>query len=304
MDVEFWAAALRLSTPLILGAMGAVLCERSGVMNIFIEGMMLLTALAASLGVATTGSIGSGVLIAALIGALFGLVLCLLAVTIKADQVVTGISLNLVASGLAIFLFMLLIFKPGGAVVRTPPVPVFKLPYLADLPVLGPLLFQQQPLFYFALLSVGAVFFFLYWTHQGLIVRAVGENAKAANALGISPDRVRYLSVVAGSALIGVAGSYLSLVEVNTFQPDLTGGRGFIALAAMIFGKWHPVGALGAALLFGTSESLAFRLQGASLPIPSQAFNMLPYVLTLVALAAFGGATPPADDGRPFIKEE
>jgi simple sugar transport system permease protein len=303
-DIEFWAATLRVSTPLLLGAAGAVLCDRSGVMNIAIEGIMLTTALMASAAAAAYHNVWLGVTAAALVGAVSGLLLAYLTVGIKANQVVIGIGLNLVAVGLTSLLFPILCFDANNSIMSSPPFQRWAIPVLSDIPVVGRLLFDQQPLFYIAVVAVLFVYGFLTYTHPGLILKAVGENAKAANSVGINVTMVRYAALVAGSLLMGIAGSYLSLVEVTSFQPNLSGGRGFMALAAVIMGKWHPLGCAAAVLLFGFAEAFQWRLQGMGLPIPAQLPNMLPYVITVLVLAGVvGRANPPGDLGNPFHKE-
>lgn len=302
LDVEFWASAFRLSIPLLLGALGGLMCERSGVVNVFIEGILVIGAFTASLFALWLGGPWYGVMMAGIFGALSGLILAWLTVTLKANQIVVGISLNIVAVGLTNFLFVVLLYRPG-VVSRTAPFTLIRIPGLSEFPVVGRLFFHQHPLLYLAVIATILVYIFLYRTHQGLIVRSVGESAKVANALGVSPDLFRYISVVVGGALIGMGGSYLSLVEITTYQPGTVAGRGFIAYAAMIFGRWNPFGVLGAVLFFGAANALQFRIQGMNLPLPQLLPNMLPYILTLVALTAFGKTSPPADLGKPFVLE-
>jgi len=303
-DVEFWGATLRVSTPLMLGVAGAVLSDRAGVMNIGIEGIMLISAFFASATAAALQNVWAGVGAAALVGGASGLLLAILTVWIRANQVVVGIGLNLVALGFTSLLFPLMCFDAEGRPLSSPLFGRWEVPLLSDLPIVGRLLFDQQPLFIIGAVTIALVTVFIYRTHAGLILRSVGENAAAAYSLGMSVDLVRSLALVCGSILIGVGGSYMSLVEVSRFQPNLTGGRGFMALAGVIMGKWHPVGGAGAVLLFGFAEALQWRLQGLHLDIPPQLPNMLPYVLTVLVLAGVvGKATPPGDLGVPFHKE-
>jgi len=305
IDIGVYAAMLRIATPLILGLAGCILCDRSGVVNVFIEGTMLTAAFCASFTAATFQNVWLGVGVAALAGALCGFIMALLTVGLKANQIVVGLGLNFVALGITSMLFSLLCFDASGNQLTSPPFERWKIPFLGDIPLVGTLLFNQRPLLYVALLVLGIVYGILYFTHPGLILRAVGEKAAVAYSQGVRVDLVRWIGVIIGSAIMGIGGSYIGLAEVTSFKPNLTAGRGFMGLAAMIAGKWHPLLGMAAALVFGFSGALQWKLQAMHLPIPEKLPNMLPYIATILVLAGLiGRAIPPGDLGNPFRREE
>ena len=300
---------LQVATPLTLGALAALYCERAGVINIGIEGMMLLAAFGgfvAALGahhlLGPTGvgaSLAVGVVAAVLCGGLAGTFHALLCVTFRVDQIISGIVVNVLAVGLTGYLSRQLFFQTSAPV--TPGVlPTLRLPLLDDLPAVGAVL-EQQPIALAALGLVALTHSVLFHTVWGLRARAVGEHPRAADAAGIDVARTRYANVIVGGMVAGLGGAYFTLESVPTFEPLMTNGRGFIALAAMIFGGWTPVGAWAASLLFGAAQALQINAQGFGLPVPSQFVGMLPYLLTMVALAGLIGKTrPPAADGQPY----
>lgn len=313
---------LALATPLALGALCGVLGERSGVVNIGIEGIMLMAAFFAYLtGFALHDALGSGqslvlgILIGVLVGAVLGLVHAWLTVSVRADQIIAGTMMNIAAFGVTGYLNRLIITPSGlgGAGVIAP----FHLPdAIANLPVAGPVLvmfFDQGPIAMSVLFIVIALQFALFRTRWGLRTRAVGEHPKAADTVGIDVYRQRYLNVILGCGLAGLAGAFLTLESTGSFQNGMTNGRGFIALAAMIFGRWTPIGAFGGALLFGTATALgvvvSIRVPEGDLgtimrSIPSYWYAALPYLMTIVILAGVvGRSTPPAADGVPYVKE-
>ena len=283
-------STLRLATPLILAALGGVLCERSGVVNIALEGMMLAGAFFGMLGSYWTGSPWIGVALGMAVGGLLGLIHAVLTQRMKLNHIVSGVALNIFALGLTTYLLRRIFQHAGGSP------PVHGLPQWSI--GFGP----QNPLTYLAVILVFAITFLLFRMPAGLRVRAAGENPEAAASAGIRIGAVRYVAVVAGGALGGLAGVYLSLGQLNMFAEGMSGGRGFIALAAVIFGKWTPIGAACAALFFGFFDALEMRLQGQTIggiAIPSEFMLMLPYILTIIALAGFvGKATAPAALGR------
>ena len=282
------AAGLRLGTPILLGALGEVFAERSGVLNIGVEGMMLMGALAGVLGSKYAGTPWAGLLLGAIARLLMSLIHAFVSITLRADQIVSGVAINILALGLSTFLFraafgitilpvMVRSFKP------------LKIPVLSEIPVLGPVLFQQSVLVYIALLLVPVCWFVLIKTPLGLKIRTVGEHPQAADTVGISVARTRYFCTALGGALAGMGGCLLSIGQLNFFADNMTAGRGFIALAAVIFGKWSPYGVLGASVIFGVAEAIALRLQVRGLDIPYEFLFMLPYVLTIIALAGLVG---------------
>jgi simple sugar transport system permease protein len=313
---------LALATPLALGALCGVLNERAGVVNIGIEGIMLtaaffgyLTGFALHDAVGSGPSIALGILVAVFVGVLLGLAHAWLTVSVRADQIIAGTMMNIAAFGVTGYLNRLIITPSGlgGAGVIAP----FHLPDpVANLPLVGPVLvmfFDQGPIAMSVLFIVIALQFALFRTRWGLRTRAVGEHPQAADTVGIDVYRQRYLSVILGCALAGLAGAFLTLESTGSFQNGMTNGRGFIALAAMIFGRWTPIGAFGGALLFGTATALgvvvSIRVPEGDLgaimrSIPSYWYAALPYLMTIVILAGVvGRSTPPAADGVPYVKE-
>ena len=294
-------ATLRLAAPLLLAALGELVVERAGVINIGIEGTMLTGAFAGFAIAAATGSPLAGVAGAALAGAGVGVLFGAFAVLRRVDQIVVGMAVNLLALG-ATGLGTRALY--AGAPPSAPTVPELAIPGLAGLPLLGPALFSQTPFVHGALLLTLALGFFLSRTAPGLRLRAVGESARAADTEGVSVHGTRLAAVVFGSALSGLAGAALSLAQSDTFTEGMTAGRGFIALAIVIFGRWRPLGVLLAAIFFGAATALQFRLQARGAAIPYPIFLMLPYVVTLAVLAfTIGRAAAPADLGRAYERE-
>jgi len=291
-------ATLRQSTPLVLGALCGLLCERSGVINIGIEGEMLLSAFVGFLVTVATRNLIVGVLAGMTMGALLGLFLAFMSVNLKMDQIIGGTVINILALGLTSFFYQAGQTIPG----KLPPI---ELGFLAKLPLLGPVLFRNPPITYTALILVFVVHYALFYTRWGLRTRAVGEHPRAADTVGINVYRMRYMNVIIGGAIAGLAGAFLTLESVGSFERAMTNGRGFVALAVMIFGKWTPLGAWGAALLFGFANAVQTQLQfSGTLQIPHQFIGMLPYVLTIVVLAGFvGRSRPPAAVGQPYETE-
>ncbi len=294
-------ATLRLAAPLLIAALGELVVERSGVVNIGIEGTMLGGAFAGFAVAAATGSPLLGVVAAGAAGSALGALFAVCAVVRRMDQIVVGMAINLLALGATGLLSRAFY---AGAPPAPPAVEALPLGALASLPVLGPAIFRQTAFVYGALVLALAVGVALARTRPGLRLRAVGESARAADIEGIAVSRTRCAAVVMGSFLAGVAGSDLSLALANTFTEGMTAGRGFIALAVVIFGRWSARGAVFAALFFGGATALQFRLQARGSSIPYPLFLMFPYVVTLAALAfASGRARAPADLGRAYRRE-
>ncbi|HSM58733.1 MAG TPA: ABC transporter permease [Candidatus Sulfomarinibacteraceae bacterium] len=292
------SATLRQSTPLVLGALCGLYGERAGVINIGIEGQMLFAAFIGFMANVYIGNLFIAVLMGVLAGALLGLFLAYMSVTLKMDQIIGGTVINILAFGLTGY------FYTQGLTTQGKLQPIALGP-LADLPLVGPVLFNNPPITYLTLLIVALTHYVIFYTRWGLRTRAVGEHPRAADTVGINVYKMRYMNVIIGGALAGLAGAYLSLEAVGSFERAMTNGRGFVALAVMIFGKWTPIGSWGAALLFGFATALQTQLQFmGQLEIPHQFIGMLPYVLTIVVLAGFvGRARPPAADGIPYEKE-
>jgi simple sugar transport system permease protein len=303
----FWiglmAAAVRLATPILLASLGELLAERAGILNIGIEGMMLVGGLGGFLGSYGSGSPWIGVLAGMAAGIALAILFAYLTITLAANQIVCGIMVNLLAIGVTGFGHRV-IFGMTTVIPSAPSLVDWHIPGFAEIPVLGPILFQQNPLVYVGFALVFACWFMLFRTTWGLKIRAVGEYPIAADSLGVNVHIVRYAAVLACGGLAGIGGAFLSLGQLNMFVEEMTAGRGFIALAVVIFARWHPVGALGASLLFGAAEALQFRLQAIGVDIPFQFLAILPYVLTVVALVSIvGRSVQPVALTRPYIKE-
>jgi simple sugar transport system permease protein len=291
-------ATLRLAAPILLAALGELVVERAGVVNIGVEGMMLTGAFAGfAVGVAS-GSPTFGVAAAAGAGCAAGVLFAVFAVVRRTDQIVVGMAVNLLALGITGLGTRALY---AGATPSGPTWAAVALPGLRDLPLLGPVLFRQSPFFYLALALSVAIGVGLHRTRPGLRLRAVGEAARAADAEGVNVTAVRFAAVLFGATLAGVAGAALSLGQSDTFTEGMTSGRGFIALAVVIFGRWSAVGTGGAAIFFGAATALQFRLQAQGSGIPYPVFLMFPYAVTLAVMAfAAGGARAPGELGRAY----
>jgi len=307
LNAQFIASSIRVATPLALAGLGGVFSEKSGVVNIGLEGMILTGAFAA---VAVTNFAQNpwvGVLAAVLVGIFLGLIHAITCVTFKANQIVSGVAINLFASGITIF-FSWLLFGETQIMVKTN-LPIWGL----FLPNIGEgstfvrnmivIFVHHSPLVYLTIIIFVLSHIIIYKTPFGLRLRSVGEYPQAADTMGVNIVNMRYIAVITSGALAGLAGSFLSLEQAHFFVKEMSGGRGFIALAAMIFGKWTPFGTAGAALLFGLGEALAIRLQGVA-AVPVQFINMVPYLLAIfVLVSAVGRAVPPAASGVPYEKE-
>ena len=296
------ASMLVFATPLTFGAIGGMFSERSGVVNIALEGMMLTGAFFGIYGSDKTGSWVLGVLIAALSGALLALLLAFFAIHLRADQIVGGMAINFLALGITGYFFFQL-YHGANIPANIPRIPNVSIPWVKDQSFIGPAFGDLNLLIWVAIALVPLSYLFMFKTAIGLRIRACGEHPRAADTVGIDVYAIRYASVITSGALAALGGAFLSVGFVGTFNENMTAGRGFIALAALIFGNWRPFGAFGAALLFGFSTALAFRL-----PVYSGSaatlFQALPYVLTLIAVAGVIGRTvPPAADGRPYKKQ-
>jgi ABC-type uncharacterized transport system permease subunit len=300
--MEAWLeAAVRLAAPLLLAALGELVVERSGVVNIGVEGMMLTGAFAGFAVAVATGSPALGCAGGALAGVGVGAVFGAAAIGRGADQIVVGTAVNLLALG-ATGLFARSLY--AGHIPTAPTFPVWPIPWLSELPVAGSALFRQSPFVYGAFLAAAAVGVFLARTRPGLRLRAVGESARAADAEGVSVPGVRAAALLVGAAFAGLAGASLPLAQTNTFTEGMTAGRGFVALAIVIFGRYRPGGVVAAALFFGAASALQFRLQAQGFGVPYPLLLMFPYAVTLVVLAlASSRARGPADLGRAYRRE-
>jgi ABC-type uncharacterized transport system permease subunit len=298
----FFAAGVRLATPLIFTAIGGIFSERSGVVNIGLEGMMLTGAFAGVVGAFYTGNPWLGVLVAMAAAALMALIHAFLSITIRGDQIVSGAAINILSLGLTTYSLRIiwgLQDKP-----RVPGFAVWEIPVLGDIPFIGEVLFQHIPLVYLAFLLVPAAHFVLFRTSWGLSLRSVGEHPRAADTLGISVLKTRYICVLISGALAGMGGAFLSVGQLQTFLENMSAGRGFIALAALIFGRWMPARTLAACLLFGGAQAAIVRIPALNYSVSPQLLSMFPYLLTFLAFVGLvGKTTPPAAIGTPYEKE-
>jgi len=294
--------SLRLSTPIVLGAMAGILCERTGVINIAIEGMMLTAACIGFTSSLYLRNIWVGLFFAMLSGGIIALLHAFLSITMITDQIISGTVINILSVGLTGFIRRSFLLK--AKLSRTAILPIIKVPLLSKIPILGPIIFTNQPVVFLMMGLVAFITVMLFKTRWGLRTRSVGEHPEAADTVGINVFKMRYFNVMMGGFLAGLAGAWFSLETTGSFDDMMTNGKGFIALAAMIFGKWHPVGALTGGLIFGFSDALQIVFQIKGIPIPAQFLWMLPYVITMVVLAGvIGKSIPPAAVGTPYIKQ-
>lgn len=306
------SSALLRSVPIVLAGLSGVLCERSAVINIAIEGMMLTGAFVAALMASIAGNVWGwaqipsmvfGLILAILAGGLMGLLLAVLAVRFKVDQIIAGTAINILATGITSFLSARLLntfeeLNNTGTFSRLP------IPGLASIPIIGPVFFEQNILVYLMFILLIVTHVVLFYTRWGLRSRAVGEHPRAADTLGIDVYLIRYVNVTLGGMVAGLGGAFLILGSVGRFDELMTAGKGFIGLAAMIFGKWMPFGAFGAGLIFGFADALQTKLAILRVPIPTQFLLMAPYLVTMVVLAGVvGEAIAPAADGEPYEKQ-
>lgn len=294
---------LSKAVPLTLGALAGILCERAGVVNIAIEGMMLMGAMVGALVGSLSGNLWVGLLAAVLASAVLGLVHGVLSIRYKTNQIISGTAINIFAVGLTSYISAR--FMQTTQSLNNPGTfKAFPIPVLSEIPFFGPLLFDNNIFVYGMFFFLVVIHIGLFYTRWGLRMRSVGEHPRAADTLGINVFRTRYISVLLGSMMAGFAGAYFTLGSVGRFDEVMTAGRGFISLAAMIFGNWMPFGAFGAGLLFGFTDSLASKLAILGSKIPSQFLLMAPYVATMIVLAGVvGSSRPPAADGVPYEKE-
>jgi simple sugar transport system permease protein len=306
-NADFIASSIRIAIPLALAGLGGVFSERSGVINIGLEGIMLTGAFTSIAVTNFSQNPWLGILAAIIIGIFLGLIHGITCITFKANQIVSGVAINLFASGITVFFSWLLFNETQIMAKISLPIWGLSIPNLGEgssfLRSIIIIFAHHSPLVYLTIIIFILSHLIIFRTPFGLRLRSVGEYPQAADTMGVNIVKTRYIAVITSGALAGLSGSFLSLEQAHFFVKEISGGRGFIALAAMIFGKWTPLGTAGAALLFGAGEALAIRLQGV-LAIPVQFINMVPYLLAiLVLVSAIGRATPPAADGIPYEKE-
>lgn len=297
------SATLRMATPLIFATLGELFCERSGVLNLGIEGIMLFSSFTAYMVTYLTNNIWLGILFAIIVGMIFGILMAFLTVTLGISQHVSGLGITIFASGLSLFAYRQIIGSPT----IPPTIETFKtlaIPFLSKIPFIGPVLFDQYLLTYIALIFVPLIAFIIYKTNFGLSIRAVGENPESADALGINVYKIRYISLIIGGGLMGLAGSFFTTAYFNMFLYGIVGGRGWVSIALIVFANWDPKRVLLGALLFGGVDALQLRLQAIGFRIPYQFFLMMPYVVTIIVLILVArNAIAPSALLKPYKRE-
>jgi general nucleoside transport system permease protein len=297
------SSSLVRSAPIALAALCGVISERSAVINIGIEGIMLISAQMAVVMASLTGSLYVGLVAAIIIGGLVAALHAWLVIRFKVDQIVSGVAINIFGAGLTSFISSRFLEKNTDLLNNSGVFPVISIPILSKIPVIGPMLFENNIIIYLMLLLVIVMHIVLFFTPWGLRSRAVGEHPKAADTLGVNVYLMRYVNVIIGGMIAGLGGAYFTIGSVGRFDEIMTAGKGFIGLAAMIFGKWNPIGAFASSLIFGFADSLQVRLQILRVPIPSEFLLMAPYIVTMIILTGVvGRAIPPAADGQPYEK--
>ncbi len=294
---------LQRSVPITFGAMSGIICERAGVVNIAIEGMLLSGAFVSAVVASATANPWVGILAGIITGGLLAALLAVLAIRYLVDQIIAGVVINILVVGLTSFLAARVLAKMPelNNPERFGPVPI---PFLSDLPVVGGILFRQNLFIYACIVAIVVLHYMLFSTRWGLRVRAVGEHPMAADTVGINVYFVRYRNVIIGGMLAGLGGAYFTIGSTGSFQQEMTAGRGFIGLAAMIFGGWAPFGAFLAGIVFGFAEAVQARLSILNIGLPSQFLQMVPYIVTIIVVAGLvGRVRAPAADGRPYKKE-
>ena len=301
--VAFLEASVRLGIPLALAAMGETITERSGVINIGLEGSLIAGALGGALGALAIGGPGGGIVVGALAGALVAMIFAGFAVGLGTDQIITGTAITLGGLGFTGAIYQAR-FGTTGTALTLPTLSSLPIPLLSDIPIIGSALFNQAPTTYFTYLLAPALWYFVYRTEWGLELRAVGEEPDAAAAAGVRVKQSRFWATVFGGALAGIAGAHLALAHAGTFAENMSAGRGFIAIAVVVLGRWNPLLVLLAALFFGAASALQFQAQTLGLDVPYQLFLAFPYLLTLLALAGWvGKSRAPASLALPWPKE-
>ena len=301
--VGILSSSLVRATPIALAGLCGVISERAGVTNIGIEGIMLLAAQTSVIAASLTDSLWVGLIVAILTGALLAAVHAFLAIRYKVDQIISGVAINVFATGTTSYISSRFLERNADLLNNSGIFKPIAIPLFSKIPVIGPIFFENSIIVYLMMLLVAALHILLFYTPWGLRTRAVGEHPKAADTLGVNVFKIRYINVILGGAIAGLGGAYFSIGSSGRFDEVMTAGKGFIGLAAMIFGKWTPIGAFLASLLFGFADSLQVKLQILRVPIPSEFLLMAPYIVTMIVLAGVvGRALAPAADGVPYEK--
>jgi simple sugar transport system permease protein len=302
INIGLFAATLRMATPIAYGALGGIFSERAGIVNIGLEGMMLTGAFTGVVASQRSGNAWVGVLAAIAVGGLLGLLHGVITVRFAGNQVVSGTGINIFALGFTGYMSSVVWGSRGGSIGYVPGLPAMPIPLLKDIPIIGDVIGDHTPLVYLMIIITLVSYIVLFKTPFGLRIRAVGERPEAADTAGINVYKTKYLCVILSGMLAALGGAFLSLGNLNLFAWGMTGGRGFIALAAMIFGKWMPFGAFGASIMFGFADALQMRLQFLGL-LPPQIILAIPYILTVAVLAGVVGRAIPPSNYKPYLKE-
>jgi simple sugar transport system permease protein len=301
--VNLLSGTLNISIPIMLGALTGVVCSRSGVINIAIEGQLLLGAFCAAIATSVTGSLWLGLICGALAGSLVATLLALFAIAYRVDQIVLGVVLNTLVLGLTGYLYNAIMVPYGDTINNPNTFSLFKIPGLGDIPIIGPVFFDSTVFLYITYVVLALVQVGLFRTRWGLRTRAVGEHPVAADTVGIRVLAIRYRNVIISGLIAGIGGAYFTIGSVGAFGPNMSSGEGYIALAAMIFGRYRPFGAIGAALLFGFTTQLQSILSSINVPIASDLLLLTPYVVTIIVVAGLvGKVRGPRAEGVPYVK--
>lgn len=302
--ISLLASTVRLATPILLPSLGQIYTQRAGILNLSVEGTMTIGAVAGFTATFYSGSLWLGILVGMIFGMFYSLLMAILSVTLRANQVIAGTALNILGAGLAIF-FYRVIFGIQSLPPQVEPFKMLRIPVLSDIPVLGVILFQHNIIVYLAFVMVVLTWFILEKTTFGLKIKAVGENPKAADSKGINVSKYRYIAILIGGLYAGAAGAFMSIGYLNIFTESIIGGRGFIAVAVVIFARFLPIRAMWGALLFGVASALQLRLQALGIDVANQLMLMLPYALTIIALVlASKKADFPSAYAIPYSRKE
>jgi len=292
------------ATPIALAAMCGVISERTAVINIGIEGIMLMSALASVMVATLLHNLYAGLLAGILVGMVVAGIHAILVIQFRVDQIISGVAVNIIGTGATSFISNRYMEANLDKINNSGIFPNIPIPLMVKIPILGPVIFENNIIVYIMLLLVVILYVLLFYTRWGLRTRAVGEHPKAADTLGINVYMMRYVNVILGGLIAGIGGAYFTIGSVGRFDKIMTAGKGFIGLAAMIFGNWNPVGALGSSLIFGFADSLQVKMQILKTPIPSEFLQMAPYIVTIIVLAGLVGRVhAPAADGSPYVKQ-
>lgn len=304
LSLDFLSASIRLTIPLLLAAMGGLYCERAGVLNIGLEGMMLTGAFASFTATVVTGNPYIGLIVAVIVGLLLGLIHAFLTISLGCNQIVSALGENMFAVGITAT-FNLLFFSTSSTLTKSKILPSIAIPGLSEFGEIGQILFNQNIFYYIAIITIPISYIIFYYTTFGLKIRSVGEHPRTADTLGVNVKRIRYITVIISGIFASLGGASMTIGNLSFFQDGMIAGRGFIAFAAIVFGRYSPIGTLGGSLLFGIMDATQLRLQAIGLDISYYVFLMIPYTVTILVLIFFGGKSfVPKAQGIFYISDE